>query len=275
MNNVDRLARKFETIRGQTPRPDVVRNERASIGIVCYGTSRYAAEESRDQLRNEHGIETSYLRLKAYPFTQELRLFHRAPRARLRGGPEPRRANAGADAAGIGPGRYRQAPQRALLRRLAAGRAHRHRRNRSPGGVMSTTVTPPPKKVNRIGLEVLNYKGGKTTLCAGCGHNAISERIVECFYEMGVQPWRVAKFSGIGCSSKSPGLLPGLGARLQLGPRARSGHRHGGDPGQPQPAGPGHRRRRHRLDRPRPVHAHAAPQSADDLHHRGQRRLSA
>ena len=50
---------------------------------------------------------------------------------------------------------------------------------------------PPPKKMNRIGLEVLNYKGGKTTLCAGCGHNSISERIVECFYELGVEPWSV------------------------------------------------------------------------------------
>src|SRR5579864_4246063 len=75
---------------------------------------------------------------------------------------------------------------------------------------MSTTVTPPPRKVNRIGLEVLNYKGSKTTLCAGCGHNSISERIVECFYEMGVEPWRVAKFSGIGCSSKSPAYFLGL-----------------------------------------------------------------
>ena len=75
---------------------------------------------------------------------------------------------------------------------------------------MSTTVAPPPKKVNRIGLEVLNYKGAKSTLCAGCGHNAISERIVECFYEMGIPPWRVAKFSGIGCSSKSPAYFLGL-----------------------------------------------------------------
>jgi len=75
---------------------------------------------------------------------------------------------------------------------------------------MSTTITPPPsKKVNRIGLEVLSYKGGKTTLCAGCGHNAISERIVECFYEMGIEPWSVAKFSGIGCSSKSPAYFLG------------------------------------------------------------------
>ena len=75
---------------------------------------------------------------------------------------------------------------------------------------MTTPAASPPKKVNRLGLEVLNYKGSRTTLCAGCGHNAISERIVECFYEFGVEPWRVAKFSGIGCSSKSPAYFLGL-----------------------------------------------------------------
>jgi 2-oxoglutarate ferredoxin oxidoreductase subunit beta len=75
---------------------------------------------------------------------------------------------------------------------------------------MSTTAPPPPKKVNRLGLEVINYKGSKTTLCAGCGHNSISERIVECFYELGVEPYRVAKFSGIGCSSKSPAYFLGM-----------------------------------------------------------------
>ncbi|MGH9469479.1 MAG: 2-oxoacid:ferredoxin oxidoreductase subunit beta [Terriglobia bacterium] len=71
---------------------------------------------------------------------------------------------------------------------------------------MPATTIPaaPPKKVNRIGLEAAVYRGNKTTLCAGCGHNAISERIVEAFYELGVEPHRVAKLSGIGCSSKSP-----------------------------------------------------------------------
>jgi 2-oxoglutarate ferredoxin oxidoreductase subunit beta len=71
---------------------------------------------------------------------------------------------------------------------------------------MATTPTAPPPapKTNRIGLAVLDYKGGKTTLCAGCGHNAISERIIDAMYEMGVQPERVVKMSGIGCSSKSP-----------------------------------------------------------------------
>ncbi|MBZ5724891.1 MAG: 2-oxoacid:ferredoxin oxidoreductase subunit beta [Acidobacteriia bacterium] len=75
---------------------------------------------------------------------------------------------------------------------------------------MSSTVTPPPRKMNRLGLEVLQYKGSKTTLCAGCGHNSVSERIVECFYELGVNPYTVAKFSGIGCSSKSPAYFLGL-----------------------------------------------------------------
>jgi 2-oxoglutarate/2-oxoacid ferredoxin oxidoreductase subunit beta len=68
----------------------------------------------------------------------------------------------------------------------------------------TSTVTKPNPKVNRLGLQVLDYRGGKTTLCAGCGHNAISERIIDALYEMGVQPERVMKLSGIGCSSKSP-----------------------------------------------------------------------
>src|SRR4030081_3834958 len=69
----------------------------------------------------------------------------------------------------------------------------------------STPDKPAPApKTNRIGLHVLDYRGGKTTLCAGCGHNAISERIIDAFYEMGVKPERLMKLSGIGCSSKSP-----------------------------------------------------------------------
>jgi 2-oxoglutarate ferredoxin oxidoreductase subunit beta len=69
---------------------------------------------------------------------------------------------------------------------------------------MATTAPPAGPRTNRLGLAVLDYRGGKTTLCAGCGHNAISERLLEAFFEMGVLPERVAKFSGIGCSSKSP-----------------------------------------------------------------------
>ncbi len=75
---------------------------------------------------------------------------------------------------------------------------------------MATTTPPaPPAKVNRIGLESSVYKGLRSTLCPGCGHNAISERIIEACFELGIEPHRVAKLSGIGCSSKSPAYFLG------------------------------------------------------------------
>ncbi|HXX30224.1 MAG TPA: 2-oxoacid:ferredoxin oxidoreductase subunit beta [Myxococcaceae bacterium] len=65
-------------------------------------------------------------------------------------------------------------------------------------------MAEPTPKTNRAGLTLSDYKGAKSTLCAGCGHNAISERILDAMFELGIKPERVAKFSGIGCSSKSP-----------------------------------------------------------------------
>jgi 2-oxoglutarate ferredoxin oxidoreductase subunit beta len=74
----------------------------------------------------------------------------------------------------------------------------------------ATTTTPAPTpKTNHIGLTVVDYRGGKTTLCAGCGHNAITERIIDAMFEMGIEPENVAKLSGIGCSSKSPAYFLG------------------------------------------------------------------
>src|SRR5436305_7400636 len=73
---------------------------------------------------------------------------------------------------------------------------------------ITPTSTPAPK-TNRLGLKVIEYSGGKTTLCAGCGHNAITERVIDAMYEMGVQPERVLKLSGIGCSSKTPAYFIG------------------------------------------------------------------
>ncbi|HET9182661.1 MAG TPA: 2-oxoacid:ferredoxin oxidoreductase subunit beta [Candidatus Angelobacter sp.] len=66
-----------------------------------------------------------------------------------------------------------------------------------------TTPAPAPKN-NIIGLTMVDYRGGKSTLCAGCGHNSISERIIDACFEMGVTPENMVKLSGIGCSSKSP-----------------------------------------------------------------------
>ena len=75
VNNMDRLARKFETIRRHVPKPVVDTRANTEVGFVAFGTSHYAVEESRDQLQSEYGISTDYIRLKAYPFTQELHDF--------------------------------------------------------------------------------------------------------------------------------------------------------------------------------------------------------
>ncbi len=70
---------------------------------------------------------------------------------------------------------------------------------------MSTAAQPPrPKGTNRLGLVLQDYKGKDSTLCAGCGHDAITSQIIKAFFEYGVEPHRVVKLSGIGCSSKTP-----------------------------------------------------------------------
>ena len=61
-----------------------------------------------------------------------------------------------------------------------------------------------PSNVNLAGLAKNDYRGAPTTLCQGCGHNSISNQIVAALYEMNTVPEDVMKFSGIGCSSKSP-----------------------------------------------------------------------
>jgi 2-oxoglutarate ferredoxin oxidoreductase subunit beta len=58
--------------------------------------------------------------------------------------------------------------------------------------------------LNRIGLARDAYKGAATTLCAGCGHNSITNHMIKALYELGVEPHSLAKMSGIGCSSKTP-----------------------------------------------------------------------
>src|SRR5512146_1254483 len=61
-----------------------------------------------------------------------------------------------------------------------------------------------PAQVNLAGLSKSEYRGNPSTLCKGCGHNSISNQIIGALYEMNVVPENVVKFSGIGCSSKSP-----------------------------------------------------------------------
>src|SRR5881396_1521615 len=75
VENMDRLARKFETARKWVPKPEVDAVAGAKFGLIAYGTSHWAILESRDQLREETKVETSYFRLRAYPFTDEVAAF--------------------------------------------------------------------------------------------------------------------------------------------------------------------------------------------------------
>ncbi len=58
--------------------------------------------------------------------------------------------------------------------------------------------------LNIIGLTREIYKGLPTPLCAGCGHNSITNHLIKALYEYGIEPHKLAKMSGIGCSSKTP-----------------------------------------------------------------------
>jgi 2-oxoglutarate ferredoxin oxidoreductase subunit alpha len=78
VHNMDRLRRKFETAATLVPQPEVDLDPEARIGIIAYGTSHWAVAESRDQLRVEAGVQTSYLRLRAYPFPQQVAEFIQA-----------------------------------------------------------------------------------------------------------------------------------------------------------------------------------------------------
>ncbi len=78
VRNLDRIARKMDTARGLVPQPEVDARPGARIGILAYGTTHWGAAESRDQLAREAGLETSYFRLRAYPFTRHLEDFVRA-----------------------------------------------------------------------------------------------------------------------------------------------------------------------------------------------------
>jgi 2-oxoglutarate ferredoxin oxidoreductase subunit beta len=68
----------------------------------------------------------------------------------------------------------------------------------------SSRVADVKIQINLVGLNKNDYRGNPSTLCQGCGHNSISSQIVSALYEMSIVPEAIVKFSGIGCSSKSP-----------------------------------------------------------------------
>ena len=77
-NNMERLRRKFEQARSFVPPPVIERIESAEIGIIAFGSSHWALMEARDQLLEEHKLPTDYLRIRAYPFAQDVADFVRS-----------------------------------------------------------------------------------------------------------------------------------------------------------------------------------------------------
>ncbi len=75
VNNMDRLARKFETARKFVPAPVKEVSGTSKVGIIAYGTTHWALTESCDQLLKEHNLAMDYLRVRAYPFTPDVHDF--------------------------------------------------------------------------------------------------------------------------------------------------------------------------------------------------------
>ena len=70
--------------------------------------------------------------------------------------------------------------------------------------IAKPTVIHPQSPRNELGLTERDYEGGMSTLCAGCGHDSVTGAIVQAAFELSIPPHRMAKLSGIGCSSKTP-----------------------------------------------------------------------
>ncbi len=75
--------------------------------------------------------------------------------------------------------------------------------------VLKPKLHHPSLPKNKVGYTRRDYEGKVSTLCAGCGHDSISAALIQAFWELDVQPHRVAKLSGIGCSSKTPDYFLG------------------------------------------------------------------
>jgi 2-oxoglutarate ferredoxin oxidoreductase subunit alpha len=81
VQNMDRLNRKFETARTRVPGPCIEDEENADFGLIAYGSTHWAILESRDQLRDEHDLNASYCRVRAFPFSEQIKEFiHRQRR---------------------------------------------------------------------------------------------------------------------------------------------------------------------------------------------------
>ena len=134
----------------------------------------------------------------------------------------------------------------------------------------------PKLPTNALGYTQRDYEGSVSTLCAGCGHDSISAAIIQACFELALPPHRIAKLSGIGCSSKTPTYFLGQSHGFNSVHGRMPSRADRRQPRQPRPdlsrrLG----RRRLGLDRPRPVRALHPARRRHGLHRREQRRVRA
>ena len=98
---------------------------------------------------------------------------------------------------------------REIARRACASRAANSSRGRRVTYLAKPKFHHPAIEANALGFTHRDYEGAMSTLCAGCGHDAISAAIVHACFELSLPPHRIAKLSGIGCSSKTPTYILG------------------------------------------------------------------
>ena len=192
INNMDRLrAQVRDDARAFCPsRCDRKSRRRRDRFRAPSAPRDYAVERAAISCGTSTTSQTSYLRLRAYPFTDELTRFHRRHDRVYVVDQNRDGADAAADAPGV---RCRTLIAKLRSVRYYGGlpldaRTVTDDIVRQEGNMSTTVSTSARRRQTASASRSSNYKGGKTTLCAGCGHNSISERIVECFYEMGVEP---------------------------------------------------------------------------------------
>ena len=223
VDNMERLLRKFETARGLLPRPVLKPAAKPTrVGVLHYGSTAPAMDEAQALLARD-GLHVDTLRIRAFPLAFEIDEFVRdhdqvfvveqnrdaQMRVLLTTDLEYRARSTHVD-----PSFWRDADHRPFhcpgdRQPIAA-----------PGfganvGACFVTYLGKPKfhhpaiAVNALGYTRRDYEGSMSTLCAGCGHDAISAAIIHACFELSLPPHRIAKLSGIGCSSKTPTYMLG------------------------------------------------------------------
>ena len=218
VDNMQRLLRKFETAKNLVPRP--VRRDSdkpAKAGVIYYGSTAPAMDEAIGMLE-ANGHHLDMLRVRAFPFHQDVEDF-------IAGHDTVFVVEQNRDAqlrtllineCGIDPARlvpilhYDGTPitarfiARAIGEHLDALKVTPLRKVRRMTYLAKPKFHHPALPKNTLGYTHRDYEGSISTLCAGCGHDSISGAIIQACFELAIEPHRVAKLSGIGCSSKTP-----------------------------------------------------------------------